>query len=416
MAFDVFTMPNGMRVVGEYMPNARSAAVGLYIGIGSQYESQTLNGISHFMEHMVFKGTRNRSALQIATEMDRIGGQINAYTARECTCFYTRTLPRYLAEAIDVIFDLALNPALDPQEMEKEKGVVIEEIAMAEDDPEDLAHELLMRAHFGRKRVARPILGTERNVSRFTRDDLLKFHSDSYRPDNAVFSIAGNYDRGAVEEMLKAACAHWSGTAKKPRGETIVSLYGAEAKNRALEQTHVCLGFDGLPLRDARNYELTVISSVYGGAMSSRLFQRIREELGLAYSVYSELGDYTDCGMLSVYAAVSPDRVGQLYRELIGVTKDFAEKGMTKEEFERTREQVTAELILSGESISSHMQANGRRMLLMNETKTEDQLLEKLNAVTLESVNTLLKATLTGRHSMAIVGKGAKAELSAING
>lgn len=409
MAFDVFTMPNGLRVVGEKVPYARSVAIGLYVGVGSQYEPARLSGISHFIEHMVFKGTQNRSAKQIAVEMDRIGGQINAYTSKECTCFYTKTLPVHLEEAMDVVFDLALHPLFDPDETEKEKGVVLEEIAMSEDDPEDLAHEMLMKAHFGNSAIARPILGTEKKVGSFTHRELGDFHAAAYHPCNSVFSIAGNYDPAQLREMLIRCTSEWNADKKAPKiARTYDPVFSETGKNRQTEQMHMCLGFPGVSVADPRNYMLAVICAAYGGAMSSRLFQHIREDLGLAYSVYSEPADYSDCGLLTVYAAVNPDSVTRVYDEILKLTKDFVKNGMNMREFLTAKEQLTCEVILGSESMSSRMQSNGRRMLLMNSVKTEEDVLRQLDSVQFDETNAYLAELLTSPHSISLVGRKAR--------
>ena len=410
MPFDLLTMPNGLRVVGERIPHFRSTSVGLWIGTGSQHEYPDEAGLSHFLEHMVFKGTEKRSARQIAEEMDAVGGQLNAFTSKECTCFYAKTVDEHLDLAMDVVCDLATHPTFDPRELEKEKGVVLEEISMAEDTPEDLVHEILMLANYGDQPVARPILGTAERISGYRRENLANYWKCMYRPQNAVLSIAGNYDWAQVQELLQIHLGAWSPEGLRPHGCDTRSVDPTcLAKEKEIEQVHICLGFPGLSIGDPRNYELSLFNSVYGGAMSSRLFQKIREESGMAYTVYSYPNAYTDCGMLSVYAATNPDTAVQVYEQILEVTREFVRSGLTREEFNMAREQLKASFILGSESTSSRMQSNGRRMLLMNETRTESEVIDRVNAITFESANERMRATLAAPHSLALVGKGAKA-------
>ncbi len=409
MPFDVLTMPNGLRVVGERIPHFRSVSVGLWIGTGSQDEYTNEGGISHFIEHMVFKGTKKRTARQIAEEMDAVGGQLNAFTSKECTCFYAKTVDEHLPLAMDVVCDLAVNPLFDAGELEKEKGVVLEEIAMSEDTPEDLVHEMLMMAHFGDQCVSRPILGSAEQVSSYTRDDLAAYWGVKYHPQNAVLSIAGNYDWDEVQHMVAEKLGAWSPDNYRPRsGKTEIVAPGRLAKDKEIEQTHICLGFPGLAIGDTQNFELSLFNSVYGGAMSSRLFQKIREESGMAYTVYSYPNAYTDCGMISVYAATNPENTQKVYRQILDETRKLAEEGLTRSEFTMAREQLKAGFILGMESTSARMQSVGRRMLLLGDTRGETEIIDRVNAIDFDATNELMHRLLSAPHSIAMVGKNAK--------
>ena len=409
MPFDMMTMPNGLRVIGERIPHFRSASEGLWVGTGSQHETPAEAGLSHFLEHMVFKGTEKRTARQIAEEMDAVGGQLNAFTSKECTCFYAKTVDEHLPLAMDVVCDLATHPSFDAKEMEKEKGVVLEEISMSEDTPEDLVHELLMLAYYGDQPIARPILGSEERISGYARQDLVNYWSARYRPQNCVFSIAGNYDWAQVQELLEKHLGAWTQAGLRevdcitnPMPPTVIT------KEKEIEQVHICLGFPGLSIGDERSYELSLFNSVYGGAMSSRLFQKIREESGMAYTVYSYPNAYTDCGMLSVYAATNPDTALQVYDQILEETRKIAEGGLTRAEFNMAREQLKASFIMGSESTSSRMQSNGRRMLLLNETRTESEVIDRVNAIDFDATNELMRRILTAPHALALVGKGVK--------
>ena len=407
MSFDLLTMPNGLRVVGERIPHFRSVSVGLWLGAGSQYEIPAEAGISHFLEHMVFKGTGRRSARQIAEEMDAVGGQLNAFTAKECTCFYAKTVDEHLPLATDVVCDLVTGPVFDAKELEKEKGVVIEEIAMSEDTPEDLVHELLMLAHYGDQPVARPILGTEERISGYVRDDLHAYWHAMYRPQNAVFSIAGNYDWDQVQELLNKHLGSWQQDGFRQRScDTHEFAPTLITREKEIEQVHICLGFPGLPIGHEDSYAFSLFNSIYGGAMSSRLFQKIREESGMAYTVYSYPNAYTDSGMLSVYAATNPDTAVAVHEQILEETRKIAEGGLTREEFNMAREQLKAGFILGSESTSARMQSNGRRMLLMNRTRTESEVIDKVNAIDYDTTNELMRRILTAPNSLALVGKG----------
>jgi len=297
----------------------------------------------------------------------------------------------------------------DAKEMEKEKGVVLEEISMAEDTPEDVVHELLMLAKYGDQPIARPILGTEESVSGYKRDDLLSYWQRAYRPQNAVFSIAGNYDWDQVQELLSKSLGAWRMEGhEKEAGETNPAKPATIAREKDIEQVHICLGFDGLPIGHERSYELSLFNSIYGGAMSSRLFQKIREESGMAYTVYSYPNAYTDCGMLSVYAATNPDTACAVYDQILEETRRIAEGGLTREEFAMAREQLKAGFILGSESTSARMQSNGRRLLLLDTTRTESEVIERVNSITLEETNALMREILTGDFALALVGRGAQ--------
>lgn len=408
MNFDQITLKNGLRIIGERIPHFRSVSVGFWVGSGSQYETPDEAGLSHFLEHMVFKGTEKRTTRQIAEEMDKVGGQLNAFTSKECTCFYAKVVDEHLPLAMDVLSDLVTAPIFDPTELEKEKGVVIEEINMSADDPEDSVHELLMLANYGDQPVARPILGTEEKIAAYSSDDLRAYWKKMYRPQNTVLALAGNYDWNAVVALAEKLLDKWSPDAFESRACTTnpvpVTLL---TKEKDIEQIHICLGFPALPIGDERSYELSLFNSVFGGAMSSRLFQKIREERGAAYTVYSYPNAYTDSGMLSVYAGTNPDAAEEVYGLLLGEAKKLSSEGMTRDEFMMAREQLKAGYILGLESTSARMQSLGRRLLLLGNTRTETEVIDRVNAIDFDSTNALMHEILSAPHSAALVGKNA---------
>ena len=409
MNFDQITLKNGLRIIGERIPHFRSVSVGFWVGSGSQYETPDEAGLSHFLEHMVFKGTEKRTTRQIAEEMDKVGGQLNAFTSKECTCFYAKVVDEHLPLAMDVLSDLVTAPIFAPAELEKEKGVVIEEINMSADDPEDSVHELLMLANYGDQPVARPILGTEEKIAAYSSEDLRAYWKKMYRPQNTVLALAGNYDWNAVVALAEKLLDKWSPDAFESRACTTNSVpVTLLTKEKDIEQIHICLGFPALPIGDERSYELSLFNSVFGGAMSSRLFQKIREERGAAYTVYSYPNAYTDSGMLSVYAGTNPDAAEEVYGLLLGEAKKLASEGMTRDEFMMAREQLKAGYILGLESTSARMQSLGRRLLLLGNTRTETEVIDRVNAIDFDSTNALMHEILSAPHSAALVGKNAE--------
>ncbi len=416
MSFDQITLKNGLRIIGEHIEHFRSVSVGFWVGSGSQYETPEEAGLSHFLEHMVFKGTKKRNTRQIAEEMDRVGGQLNAFTSKECTCFYAKVVDEHLELAMDVLSDLVTAPIFDPKELEKEKGVVIEEIGMSADDPEDYVHELLMLAHYGSQPIARPILGTEEKIAAYSANDLRTYWKKMYRPQNTVLAIAGHYDWNQVVEIAEKLLSDWSADGFETRTVN-TQPYAASMlfKEKDNEQIHICLGYPGLKIGSEQGYELSLFSSVFGGAMSSRLFQKIREERGAAYSVYSYPNAYTDSGMLSVYAGTNPDSAAEVYALLLEEARKMAEEGMTRDEFIMAREQLKSGFILGLESTGARMQSLGRRLLLLGNTRTETEVIDRVNAIDFDSVNALAHRILSAPHSVALVGKNAEAVAKSIH-
>ena len=415
--YDEITLANGLRIIGERIPHFRSVSVGLWIGAGSQYERAEENGLSHFLEHMMFKGTQRRSARQIAEEMDAVGGQMNAFTAKECTCYYAKVIDEDLPLAMDILSDVLLHSTFDERELEKEKGVILEEISMVEDSPEDLVHEMIMSARFGDQALARPILGPAKNVSGFSRADLMGYWKRMYRPETTVLALAGNYDWEQVKEMAGRFLGDWQPTGQgTPVCATLEAQAKALRKEKDTEQLHICLGFPGVSQDSPRLYPLTILNGIFGGAMSSRLFQKIREESGMAYSVYSYPSSYGDCGLMAVYAGTSLQHANKVVRMIREEIDRLLKEGVTQEEFSQARAQLKGSYILGLESTSSRMSAIGRRKLLMNNTKTQSQVIQEIEQVSFEDVRAVTQEILSAPCAAALVGKGAdKVDLSAFN-
>ena len=405
--FDQLTLPNGLRIIGERIPHFRSVSVGLWLGVGSQYELYEQGGISHFIEHMLFKGTEKRTARQIAQVMDAVGGQLNAFTAKECTCFYAKVVDEHLPLAMDVLSDLVLHSTFSEADLEKEKGVVLEEINMAEDSPEDVVSELIMLARYGNQPLAWPILGTAESVSAFSRDAVLSYYRRMYRPDNCVLAVAGHYEWDQLIQLADEMLGGW----QRPQGA--LPVYGSVAespatlkKEKEIEQLHLCLGYPGVPQASDALYPYSVMNSVFGGAMSSRLFQTIREEKGMAYSVYSYPSSYKDTGILVVYAGTSPQHGAQVMEMIAQEAEKLAREGMSREEFEQARDQLKGGYILGLESTSSRMNAMGRRLLLLGDTQSEEDAIRRIDSITYEQVFEAGRQALTAQPAVALVGRG----------
>lgn len=414
--FDQITLPNGLRVVGERLTYVRSCTVGVWVKVGSMNERSEENGLSHFIEHMVFKGTRNRTARDIAEEMDMAGGQLNAFTSKECTCYYAKVTDDELPLAVDILADLALRPTFDEGELNKERGVILEEIAMVEDTPEDLVHELLSDAQYSGS-LRRPILGTNGLIRRYGRGELVGYWERHYTPENMVLAIAGNYDWDA---FLKLAEQYFdvfpNQSAGQARLEEQVFVSGRKARDKDTEQLHICMGFPGVPSDSDDLYAISVFSNALGGGMSSRLFQRIREELGMAYSVYTYSSSYQGLGSFNVYAGTTPENGETVIREMQEQMALFLEKGLTDKEFRSAKAQLRGGYVLGLESSSGRMQSIGRGLLLLNRLRDPEETLAKIDAVTMDSVMEIARRVLSAPPSAAIVGKDAQRYLEKIGG
>ncbi len=406
--YDEITMPNGLRIIAERIPHFRSVSIGLWVKSGSLYETPEENGVSHFIEHMLFKGTAKRTARQIAEEMDAVGGSMNAFTAKECTCFYAKVVDEHLPMAMDLIADIAQNSLFTETDIEREKGVVLEEIGMVEDQPEDLVSELLMEARLGDQALARPILGTEETLMALTRENILSYYKRMYRPENCVLAVAGNYDWENLQKLAQDAYGSWTGTNEpSPSCATVLPAATVVRREKDIEQIHICLAWPGVATGTKEIFPVSILNTVFGGAMSSRLFQRIREESGMAYSVYSYPASYPDVGMIGVYAGASRENAPEVLRMIREEADSMRDKGLTMEEFIPAREQLKGSYILGLETTGSRMNSIGRRKLLLNSTQTESDVIDKLNAITLEEVNALCKQLFSGDCAVSLVGDGA---------
>jgi len=405
--FDSITLPNGLRVVGEQLNHLRSCSVGVWIKAGSMNEKADENGLSHFIEHMVFKGTENRTARQIAEQMDAVGGQLNAFTGKDCTCYYAKVIDEYLPLAVDMLSDLALRPRFADEDRRKECGVILEEIAMVEDSPEDLVNETLALAQFTGS-LKRPVLGTAELVGGYTAEELRGYWRRHYQPGNIVIAIAGRYDWDAFLALINRHFNRFPEKNGAPEVEAQAFTGGRLFRDKDVEQVQLCIGYRGYALGTDELYALSMFSNALGGGMSSRLFQRIREELGLAYSVFSYPGSYPAMGTFTVYAGTSPQYAETVIREMQEQMKLALEKGFTDEEFESAKAQLKGAFLLGLESSSGRMQSIGRSMLHLNRLRTPDEVLAKIEAVTKKALHDAAEHVLNSPSSAAVVGKDAQ--------
>ena len=406
---DEWLLPNGLRVVGERLPYLRSVSIGAWMHVGSMMEEKAESGLSHFLEHMVFKGTEKRTARQIAEEMDAVGGQLNAFTGRDCTCFYAKVIDENLELAVDILADLVINATMDETELEKERGVILEEISMDEDSPEDLVHDMLQAAQFGEQSPGQPILGPADQIAAYTRDDLLNFRKKHYAPKETVVALAGNYDPDKVLAWVTEYFGGWENEIAPVETPDWQVLTGVNAiREKDTEQMHICMGFPGMAYGNEGVYPLAVANNILGGAMSSRLFQRIREDLGLAYSVYSYPNTYKGVGTFGLYAGVSPKNAELVLQEIRAELDKFVTEGITEKEFRDSVTQLRSGYLMGLESPGARMQGLGRSTLLRGKPLSHEATLAAIEAVTMEKVMEVARDVLTQDPCIAIVGKGAE--------
>ncbi len=386
----------------ESIPTVRSVSIGIWVGTGSRFEEKQENGISHFLEHMFFKGTASRSASEIAESFDRIGGQVNAFTSKEYTCYYAKVLDQHASYAVDVLQDMFFNSVFDEAELMKEKNVVFEEIKMVDDTPDDIVHDLLSEATYGKHSLGLPILGTVETLTAFNGDSLRGYMDRYYTGDYVVISIAGNITEELIE-TVKETFAKIKPTTYSLDMQKPLFLSDTVVRKKETEQAHVCLGYPGLPVGDENVYALVLLNNLLGGSMSSRLFQEIREERGLCYSVFSYHSSYQDSGMLTVYAGTAQQQLDELLKAVHETTHHLAEKGMTEKELSNGKEQLKGNLMLSLESTNSRMSRNGKNELLLRHHRTLDDMVDEINAVSLENVNSLAKKILVEKPAVSLI-------------
>jgi len=381
------TLPNGLKIITEAMPHVRSVSVGIWINAGSRRETPEQNGVSHFIEHMLFKGTSNRSAEEIARSVDSIGGNLDAFTAKELVCYNTKVLDEHLPFAVDILSDLVLNPLFRDEDIEKEKGVILEEIKMDADNPDYLVHEIFSADFWKDHPLGKPILGTRETVKRFGHEMLRNYYQTIYSPSNLLITATGNLTHARLVELVSRRFAELKPA--PPLGPQAVPTTHARISLRSkkdLEQVHVCLGVPSYPIRHEERFTCYVLNTVLGGGMSSRLFQNIRERQGLAYAVFSELNPYTDTGCLSVYAGTSLESARRVVESVLKEFMELKQNQVTAEELRRAKDHLKGSLMLSLESTSSRMSNLARQEMHFGRFFTLDELAASIEAVTAESV------------------------------
>jgi len=399
-------LSNGIRVVLENMPTSRSVSFGIWVKTGSRNEQETNNGISHFIEHMMFKGTERYSAKDIADVFDGIGGNVNAFTSKEYTCYYAKVLDEHVPIAVDVLADMFFRSKLASDELAKEKNVIIEEISMYEDTPDDIVHDRIAKAAYGDHPLGMPILGTEPNLQAMTADDLRGFIETHYGSDAIVISAAGNIG----DSMLELFERHFGGAAQQNRPSKASPMTapafvgGHDYLRKKTEQNHLCIAMPGCAQDDPLLYTMILLNNAIGGGMSSRLFQEIREKRGLAYSIYSYHTSHADSGIFTIYAGTTPKQTAEVLDLVYGVIEDVRDNGLLPEELRKGKEQMKGSLIIGLESTSSRMTRNGKNELMLGRHFTLDDLIHRIESVTMDDVRTLARRMFGGPCATAMVG------------
>jgi predicted Zn-dependent peptidase len=400
-------LSNGITVIMEDMPYLRSAAFGVWVRAGSRNENATNNGIAHVIEHMLFKGTNHRDAKQIADEMAKIGGNVNAFTGKECTCYYATTLSEHLPIAIDIIADMLNNSLFEEKELKKEKRVILEEIDMYDDSPEDLVHEMIQMKIWKDHPLGYQISGTKKIVRAMSREQILEFMDTYYIGENMIISVAGQFDeiktmKRLEEEFgsIKAASEKSGYDAGKPDYHRVTYK-----KEKDIEQLHLNIAFDCISYLSEKQYIFSVLNSILGGSINSRLFLQIRDKSGLTYSIYSYGSSYRDTGLFQIYAAMNPSQTSAVVKKIYKIITDIRKKGITMDELQMTKEQLKTEIILGNESAKSRMNANGKSMLYRGRIISAEELVEGIDAVTLEEVKDFADCYLDlSKCSVSLVG------------
>ena len=404
-------LPGGLRVITEAMPSVRSVSFGVWVGVGSRDETPAQAGSSHYLEHLLFKGTKRRDALEISAALDAVGGEMNAFTAKEYTCFYARVLDTDLPIAVDVISDMMTSSLVRSTDVDSERGVILEEIAMHEDDPGDVVHDTFAEALYGDTPLGRPILGTVDSINALRRSAINGYYRRRYKPENMVVAVAGNVDHGKVVRLVSKtfspALSQSEAAPAPPRvgGRAPSSNVGVcSVVRRPTEQAHLVLGMPALARADERRFALGVLNAALGGGMSSRLFQEVREKRGLAYSVYSYAAHHAETGMFGVYAGCQPGRVHEVLdicREQLALA---AYSGITAEELARGKGQLAGSLVLGLEDTGSRMSRLGKSELVYGELLTVDEVLSRIEGVSLDDVRALASEVLSSKPTLAVIG------------
>jgi predicted Zn-dependent peptidase len=399
-------LPNGLAVLTEPMEHVHSVSVGIWLRSGSRREPAELNGISHFIEHMVFKGTQRRTAEDIAREIDRLGGMLDAFTAKEMVCFNTRVLDEHLPKAFDILSDMVLQPKFAPEDIEREQGVILEEIRMTQDNPEDLVHELFTQNFWRPHALGKPILGTPETVSALTRDTLRSWFKQCYAPNRLVITAAGHLTHAQLMDLVTARFADLPRAEDGFTDPQPVPVPHVTLRSKSeLEQVHLCLGVQALPLTDSRRFAVSVMNNILGGGMSSRLFQNIRERQGLAYSIFSDLNPYRDAGVLSVYAGTALETTDKVVQSVLAEFRRLRDEPISEEELRRAKDHLKGATLLSLEGSGARMNNLARYHMYFDRHFTPQELIAMLEAVTAADVRAVAREFFQpGRIAASVVG------------
>ncbi len=406
------TLPSGLRIVTEEVSTVRSAAVGIWVNVGSRDETPSVAGASHFLEHLLFKGTKRRNAMEISSSIEAVGGEMNAFTGKEYTCFYARVIDTDLPLAIDVVSDLITSSIIKSEDVDSERNVVLEEIAMRDDDPSDLVHDLFLETFYGDTPLGRPILGTIDSMKSMSRNSVFNYYKKRYQPEDLVVAVAGNVKHKNVAKMVEQALSkdsfldvpdkefHTRAASKsKVNGHHKVGII-----ERKSEQAHLLMGVEGVDRNDERRFALSILASALGGGMSSRLFQEIREKRGLAYSVYAYVQQFAGSGSLAFYAGCHPSKAVEVTQIIRDVTHDVAANGLTDEEIRRAKGAVSGSLVLSQEDTGSRMSRIGKSELVYGSIMGFDEILKRIELVTPDEIRALVSDILPRPSTLGIVG------------
>ena len=404
------TLPSGLRIVTEEVSSVRSVAVGIWANVGSRDESPSVAGASHFLEHLLFKGTTTRSALDISAAIDAVGGEMNAFTGKEYTCFYARVIDSDFSIAAEVICDMIRDSLVRSEDVDSERTVVLEEIAMRDDDPSDLVHDLFAETLFGNTPIGRPILGTVESITNMSRRAVNDYYKRKYLPENLVVAVAGNVSHERVVERIVELLGDFLSGSAKPAALRPTSRVKAQGRGdigliyRKSEQANVLLGFPSIDRNDERRFALSVLTSALGGGMSSRLFQEVREKRGLAYSVYASMQQFAGAGILSLYAGCNPEKTSEVTSIFREVLHSIVQSGLTIEELERAKGQVAGSMVLGQEDTGSRMVRIGKSELVYGEIKSMDEILANVRAVDDAHIAELAREIFDAQPTLAIVG------------
>jgi predicted Zn-dependent peptidase len=404
-------LPGGLRVVTEFLPAVRSVALGIWVGVGSRDEDEAHAGATHYLEHLLFKGTRRRTALDISSEMDVVGGEMNAFTAKEYTCYYARVLDADLPLAVDILSDMVTSSLITPKDVDAERNVVLEEIAMNEDDPADTVHEAFTAKLFGDTPLGRPILGTTDSINAITRDQIYEHYQARYTPEHLVVAAAGNLSHETVVELVARAFGPALDRPAEPAAPRLNGGHGAHPAgvgttliSRGIEQANLVLGCEALARTDERRFALGVLNAAFGGGMSSRLFQEVREKRGLAYSVYSFTGQHADTGMWGIYVGCLPSKADEVLAICAEEITRMVEGGLTDAELARGKGQVRGSIVLGLEDPSSRMSRLGKSELVYPRLEPVEEVLASIESVTHDDVHDIAAEILLRPKTLAVVG------------